>query len=557
MKVKKLPSALVSRIAAGEVIERPASVLKELIENSLDADASKVFIEVQRAGKVLIKVKDNGTGMSRDEAVLAFERHATSKISSESDFFAISTFGFRGEALPSIASVSRVTMRTRTEESDIGTEIKIEAGEVLEVKPVACSKGTSIEVRELFFNTPARRKFLKSEAYEKAAIEEVISRFLLAFPEVHFEVVRDGKKRVFPPESLELRVKKLFGQEQKLVKINSTGKIKVSGLVLKPGSSRASKDAQYFFVNRRFIKSRLLTGALYEAYHTLLPKHRHPLAVLFIDVPPAEVDVNVHPTKIEVRFRREKEIFREVVEAIREALYPPRAEKSSIRSSVLKSLEDFSIQKKVEIKKLEVKEEKAKYLPGESDNILGGIKPLAQLHNTYIIAEHPLGLVLIDQHAAHERVLYEEFLEKYSKGKIEKQKLLKPEVLLLTPREKAALMENLEFLKNMGFEIEDFGGESVILRAVPLFLGRMESFQEVIAEIAEAGRIPERNKRKEEIIYRVACTNAVKAGDFMLEEEISALIEKLRKAENPRTCPHGRPTYILLQKRDIERKFRR
>ncbi len=556
MKVRKLPPGLVSRIAAGEVVERPASILKELIENSLDAGADRIYIEIRKAGRVLIKVKDNGSGMSREEAILSLERHATSKIYSDSDFYSVSTFGFRGEALPSMATVSRLRMLTKSNESSAGTEVRVESGEVLETKPVACTTGTTIEVRELFFNTPARRKFLKSDAHENAAMKEVISRFLLAFPEVHFEVVTDGKKKVFPPESLEVRIRELFDEEN-IIEVNYRGNIEITGFIQKPGSSRAGR-LQYFFVNRRFIKNRLLTAALYEAYRAMLPKHRHPLALLFINISPEEIDVNVHPTKIEVRFRQEKEVLKELVEAIRKALYPPRAD-SKIITPVTRTIEDFSSIGKINTGKPEVNEDKAKYSPEKNleDNILRGIKPLAQLFNTYILAEHSLGLVMIDQHAAHERVLYEKFLKKYSAGKIEKQRLLKPEVILLAPEESAAMLENIEFLENMGFEIEDFGGESIIIRTVPLFIGKMENFKEFIAEIADAGRISDINRRRDEMIYRVACTGAVKAGDFMLEEEMKALIEKLRRADNPRTCPHGRPTYIILEKRDIERKFRR
>ncbi len=556
MKVRKLPSGLVSRIAAGEVVERPASILKELIENSLDAGADRIYIEIRKAGRVLIKVKDNGSGMSREEAILSLERYATSKIYSDSDFYSVSTFGFRGEALPSMATVSRLRMLTKSNESSSGTEVRVEGGEVLETNPVACTTGTTIEVRELFFNTPARRKFLKSDVHENAAMKEVISRFLLAFPEVHFEVVTDGKKKVFHPESLKARIREIF-DEKNIIEVNYMGHIEITGFIQKPGSSRAGKQ-QYFYVNRRFIKNRLLTSALYEAYRAMLPKHRHPLALLFIKISPEEIDVNVHPSKIEVRFRQEKEVLSEFVEAIRKALYPPQAD-SEIITQVTRTIEDFSYIGKINTGKPEINKDKSKYSPEKNleDNILREIKPLAQLFKTYILAEHSLGLVMVDQHAAHERVLYESFLKKYSAGKIEKQRLLKPEVILFTPDEWAAMLENIEFLENIGFEIEDFGEESIIIRTVPLFIGKMENFKEYIAEIADAGRISDINKRRDEMIYRVACTGAVKAGDLMLEEEIKALIEKLRRADNPRTCPHGRPTYIILEKRDIEKKFRR
>lgn len=554
MSIYRLSPGLISKIAAGEIVDRPASVVKELVENSLDAGANRVGIEVKKAGRVSILIKDDGSGMSREDALLAFERHTTSKLAGEEALKEISTFGFRGEALPSIASVARVTARTRSRESDVGTEIKVEGGEVKEAKPAATSAGTQIEVRELFFNTPARRKFLRSDAREKAAIEGVVSRFLLAFPRVSFDLRQDSRRKSFPPSTLRERFNQLFG-EKNVVELQQNREFNIRGLVSSPGSSRASRESQYFFVNRRFVRSSLLTRALYEAYHTLLPRHRHPAAVLFLEAPGQEVDVNVHPTKIEVKFTRAEKVYNFVVGSLRDALLQG-AETKRVSSQ---PLESFASMRDETPPTPQVKEAGGEYSPEvkAGEDYLAGIEPLAQIFNSYILAEHTDYLVLVDQHAAHERVLYEEFVEKYSQGSLEKQKLLKPEVIHLAPKEKASIFGHRELLDGMGFEIEDFGGVSVALRAAPLFLGRIESFEEVVAQIAEAGRLRNKNKAREEIIYRVACSNAVKAGDLLLPEELKAITEKLARAKNPYTCPHGRPTYTLIGKREIEKRFRR
>jgi len=550
MSIVRLPPQMVSRIAAGEIVERPASVVKELVENSLDAQATEVEVKVEEGGKVSIGVKDNGSGMQREDLLLAFERHATSKIRDEHDLREISTFGFRGEALPSVASVAKVTARSRVREEDLGTEVRFDGGDLDKEKPVAMNPGTSIEVRELFYNTPGRRKFLRTTAREKAAIEQVMNRFLLAFPRVGFKLRLGREEERYPPASLRERFSQLF--EDKTLELHHEGGVSIRGLISPPGSSRASREVQYFFVNDRFVRSGLLNKALYDAYHTLLPRHRHPAAIIFLEVPPSQVDVNVHPSKVEVKFPREKEVYGEVVRALEGTLLGKKEE----ASSPSKTLESFGSgpQKPPQ----EARESRGPYGEGgETGGESPGVKemePLAQIFNTYIIAEQGGRVAIVDQHAAHERVLYEEFKENYSQGKVEKQKLLRPEVIHLAPREKAALMEKGEFLERAGFEVEDFGGQSVAVRAAPLFLGEMESFEEIIAQLAEAGR---RSEPREELIYRVACTNAVKAGDFLLPREMETILKKLSHTKNPHTCPHGRPTYISMKEKDLEKWFRR
>ncbi len=545
--IVKLPEEVVSRIAAGEVVERPASVVKELVENSIDAGATRIDVEVVKAGRVLIKVVDNGIGMNSQDAVLAFERHATSKIKEEEDLYRIESFGFRGEALPSIASVAKVVLRTRAEGEEIGTEVRVEGGRITEVKPCYSPPGTAVEVRELFYNTPARRKFLRSDSWELAQIREVVNRYLLAFPEVEFRLKLGSNKEVFKPACLLDRAAKLLKvKPEDVVEIHQEN---LKAVISKPGHSLPYK-AEYFFVNRRFIRSKIFSQALKQAYSTLVPKGRHPLAVVFLDIPPEEVDVNVHPQKIEARFKDEAGVLSNLVKALQSAL-TMKSEHKPLSSFKTLPIEDMH--------KPVVMEKSAEYKTAKKDvreNILSEAKPMAQLFNTYIVAEHPRGLVIVDQHAAHERILYEEFEAELSRGGVKKQKLLNPRVVELPPREKSFLLENIEFIEAMGFEIEDFGGDSVIVRAVPVFLGEVEGVEELIAGISSLHTLPLRERRKE-MIYRVACSRAVKAGDFLLQEEMEALLRKLSRMRHPEVCPHGRPTYIVIEKRELERKFRR
>ncbi len=499
--------------------------------------------------------------MSREDALLAFERHATSKISSFSDLYAVRTLGFRGEALPSIASVARVTLETRERGSLEGTRIVVEGGEVLSLEASGCAFGTSVVVERLFFNTPARRKFLKSAATEGSAVVATLTRYLLAFPEVHFEFVKEGRRSLVAPGArLRGRLAQLYGRStaEQLREVElERGSYRIHGFVSSPELNRASRAEQYLFVNRRYVKSRLLRDALAEAYHTLLPKHRHPLAFIFIELPPERVDVNVHPAKIEVKFREEEKLRSLLVEALNEAL--------RLRIGAVKPAPK---QLSLEVERTPaggvVKEVKPEYEPEQEQRsralFFRQLKPLAQLHNTYILAESSSGLVLIDQHAAHERVLFEKFMSQLKQNKLERQRLVSPALIELSPREAAILEENRELISELGFEIENFGERSYLIKTVPLFLGRAvkkEEIYEIVHSLIEAGSLKNSERRREEMIYRVACKNAVKAGDYLSRDEMHALLAHLSRTSQPATCPHGRPTTITLDLKEIERRFRR
>ncbi|WP_457555640.1 DNA mismatch repair endonuclease MutL [Candidatus Pyrohabitans sp.] len=558
-RIRVLDENVASRIAAGEVVERPASVVKELVENSLDANAARIVVEIRDGGKSYIRVRDDGTGMSREDALLAFERHATSKISSFSDLYSVRTLGFRGEALPSIASVARVTLETKEKHSAEGTRVVVEGGELLCTEPSGCAPGTSVVVEKLFFNTPARRKFLKSTSAEGSAVVGTLTRYLIAFPEVHFEFFKDGRRSIIAPKAkLKERLAQLYGrstaEQLREVELEHSG-YRIHGFISPPGLSRASRAEQYLFVNRRYVRSSLLRHALAEAYHTLLPKHRHPLAFIFIDLPPERVDVNVHPAKIEVKFREEERLRSLLVEALEEAL----AQRGKVKPA--------PEQLRLEVERVPpgaVREPKHEYKAkrGQQPGALffRQLRPLGQLHSTYILAESGSGLVLIDQHAAHERVLFERFKMQLKQKKLERQRLVSPALVELTPREAAVLEENLELISELGFEVEKFGERSYLVKAVPLFLGSSvgaEEVRDVVHSLIKVGGLKDMDRRREEMIYRVACRNAVKAGDFLSVEEMRSLLAHLSRTSRPETCPHGRPTMVTLELEEIERWFRR
>ncbi|NOZ58703.1 MAG: DNA mismatch repair endonuclease MutL [Euryarchaeota archaeon] len=559
-RIRVLSESVASRIAAGEVVERPASVVKELVENSLDAEAGRIVIEIRDGGKSYIRVSDDGVGMSREDARLAFERHATSKISSFSDLYAVRTLGFRGEALPSIASVARVTMETRERGSLEGTRIVVEGGEVLSLEASGCAFGTSVVVERLFFNTPARRKFLKSAAAEGSAVVATLTRYLLAFPEVHFEFFREGRRSIVAPRAgLRGRLAQLYGRStaEQLRKLElERGGYRIHGFVSPPSLTRASRAEQYLFVNRRYVRSSLLRDALAEAYHTLLPKHRHPLAFIFLELPPERVDVNVHPAKIEVKFKEEEKLRSLLVEAISEALHQRSPAKPEPRQLSLE-VERAPVRGVVKEAKPEYGSERK---AGARALFFRQLRPLGQLHNTYILAESSSGLVLIDQHAAHERVLFERFKAQLERRELEKQQLVSPALIELSPREAAVLEENLSFIADLGFEVEKFGERSYLVKAVPLFLGSAvgaEEVREVLHSLIEVGSLGDVERRREEMIYRVACKNAVKAGDYLSMEEMRSLLAHLSRTSRPETCPHGRPTMVTLGLEEIERRFSR
>ncbi len=562
-KIRILPEHIVNKIAAGEVVERPASVVKELVENSLDAGASSVDVLVRKGGRELIQVADDGEGMSREDALLALSRHATSKITSEKDLEAIATLGFRGEALPSIAAVSRLTLSTKRKGDLAGTQIAVEGGVLKDVREVGRDVGTTVEVRDLFFNTPARRKFLRSTETELRHITQVVTELALSHPEVAFSLSHGNRRLMVLPkrEGLLARMEDIFGRERmaKVVPVSFRTKgIQIEGAVGLPELARRSSSSQFLLVNGRPIVHRNLSHAVYLGYGELLPKETSPFFVLSLRIDPKAVDVNVHPTKREVRFSDEKAVFDAVVQAVKSALqseavvpplkYPephPRAE--GVREAVEKYLTRAQ-QIPLSLELPQPEEE-----PKEHRSV-----PLWQAHNRYIFAQVKNGIIIVDQHAAHERVLYEEALRNLSGEKPRSQQLLFPAVLTLSPVEMRFLEESGPLLESLGFSIRILGRDVVAVDAVPAGLGARwrdgALLSELIGELAEGGT---GTGLKEKLAAAYSCHAAIKAGEPLSPRQMQQLIDQLFATEQPFVCPHGRPTLIRVPLEDLDRQFGR
>ena len=644
-KIKVLPDTLANKIAAGEVVERPASVVKELLENALDAGASKINVEVEAGGKRLIRLLDDGEGMTRDEAIIAFERHATSKLRSADDLEAITTLGFRGEALPSIASVSRLFLRTKTARDAEGTEVEFNGGKLVAVRDIAWPGGSELEVRDLFFNIPARRKFLKSDATESFHITNLVQHYALANPQLSFLLVGNGRDviRVSTARTLKERAYQVLGGSllDKLVEVGSEmDGLKVSGFVSNPQEQRSSRDAQYLFINRRFVRDQLIGRALSEAYRSMMPSGTYPAAVLFIDVLPTEVDVNVHPAKTEVRFLHEGAILAFIRDAVTEALrstkpvttVPGVARRSDERQSVpvewaswgeretqtaieMPVIEETSpavspyqpitpassnddliadlssdelgigIHTTVSVVRgeslMEVTEaneliDQSADLPRSEDSMSlpvtsttdssklpgfgHGIKPLGQIRDSYIVATDDEGLLLVDQHVAHERVLFEQFRDGRLARSAGLQPLLIPATLDLNPSEAEAFSIVEDELEKMGIETMRLSGRTIAITTAPAGLASAD----VLAVVREVFTVVERERRnstveriRDGIAAELACKAAIKVNMPLTSEKMQWLIDELMKTNNPMTCPHGRPIMMRMGLRDIERGFKR
>ena len=645
-KIRVLPDSLANKIAAGEVVERPASVVKELLENSLDAGAHKIDIEIEGGGKRLIRVVDDGEGMTRDDAIVAFERHATSKLRSSDDLDAILTLGFRGEALPSIASVSRLFLRTKTEHDGEGTEVEFNGGKLVAVRDLAWPGGTEIEVKDLFFNIPARRKFLKSDATESVHITNLVQHYALANPHISFLLVNNGRDtiRVTPASSLKERAYQVLGGALlgKLTEVNHEADgLRVLGFVSNPQERRSSRDAQYLFVNRRFVRDQLIGRAIAEAYRSMMPSGSHPAVILFIDLPPSEVDVNVHPAKTEVRFLHENTILsfiRGGVESALAATQPvtqfPRVSKHddkepsgagpAERAAVMSVEPSFSPDEPLEISRpLSVAPltpshvsravdpqvagggvaEKAldPFVIADLDSIalfeadaafgcqgagavadhgmatdidrfeprleetplpgLGhGIKPLGQIRDSYIVATDEEGLLLLDQHVVHERILFEQFRDVRLARPREIQPMLIPETLDLSPAEIEAFKVVQPELEAMGLEVMELSGRTIAVKTAPAGI----SSADAVSLVREVLAVVERERRnftiediRDSIAAELACKAAIKVNMPLTAEKMQWLIDELMKTRNPMTCPHGRPIQMRFGLRDIERGFKR
>jgi DNA mismatch repair protein MutL len=664
-RIKLLSEQVANQIAAGEVVERPASVVKELVENSLDADARKITVEIGAGGRSLIRVTDDGLGMSRDDALLSLERHATSKIRRAEDLASIATMGFRGEALPSIASVSRfiLTTRERDNTSPEGTQIIVNGGTIAEVKAAGSATGTGIEVRQLFFNLPARRKFLRTEETEAAHIQHYLTLAALAFPEVAFTFIKDGRNVWQLPavkseraissriEALRERLRALLGDE-KLLSVNFSAsleenfrheateisfeaalpekseignrksEIRIWGLIGSPGVSRATRESQFAFVNRRPVENRGINYALIEGYHNSLMKGRYPVCCLFLEIDPAAVDVNIHPAKREVKFHREFEIRKFVAQAVKEALlafhFEPEKPKPTFTTKAQSSQSEKAA---AELSapalpnfpgKLKTASPTAALLspnaqtplkmgfsspsPAKAEPAPSAVETLSAIGNRqsaiesnpqsairnpqspapllnvplrlvgvvgklYVLLESDRGLVLLDQHAAHERILYEQMLNRLEQnGVTPSQKLLLPETIELPPRDAQFLREQLVALTRLGVGLSEFGERTFLLDALPPFVKVPDTRRfvfDLVDELRAAGREVNLARLGEHTVAKTVCRHAVKANDPLAGKELENLVEDLRRCAMPYTCPHGRPTLIEMNYRELEKKFGR
>jgi DNA mismatch repair protein MutL len=673
-RIRLLSEQVANQIAAGEVIERPASVVKELVENSLDAQARRVTVEIQAGGRSLIRVSDDGIGMSRDDALLCLERHATSKITRAEDLAAIATMGFRGEALPSIASVSRFILTTRERESDSpeATQVVMGAGKMLEVKAAAGAPGTILEVRQLFFNLPARRKFLRTEETESAHVQHYLTLAALAFPEVAFNFLKDGRTVWQLPAvktgaddagrlaALRERMRALYSNEEKLVQVDfsvapdnsfepadrdpsaaglekpAPSSLRVWGLIGAPGVSRATREDQHLFVNRRPVENRGLNFALLEGYHTALMKGRYPVCCLFLEIDPAAVDVNIHPAKREVRFHSESEVRRLVSQAVRQALLlfhsakaevtasakiqPSSATTAAVGASSATTAQPALPEFPPELRPRAEDTFPAKQAglpmgfasrpltpqtstgsalsPGSSTAVNAsdeapaskaavagtgadpaprtpaavaarGVVPLLEvplrllgvIGKLYVVLESDRGLVLLDQHAAHERVLFEQMLNRLEQADhAHSQKLLLPETVELSARDAIFLREQLPVLTRLGVGLSEFGERTFLLDALPPFVkaGNARRFViEVLDELKSTGQEVNTLRLGEQMVAKTVCRHAVRANDPLSGPELEKLVADLRRCAMPYTCPHGRPTILEMNFRELERKFGR
>jgi len=672
-RIRLLPDHIANQIAAGEVVERPASVVKELVENALDAQAARITVEIQAGGRSLVRVTDDGLGMSRDDALMSLERHATSKIQRAEDLASISTMGFRGEALPSIASVSRFTLTTRERDSESpeGTQIVITGGKMVAVKAAGSAPGTSIEVRQLFFNLPARRKFLRTEETEAAHIQHYLTLATLAHPQVAFTFVKDGRtvwqlpavkggetvaeklpalrerlramlgeEKVLPvnfsadleedfspdeAESFETALPDKSNVESHASRITHHSSLRIWGFIGSPGVSRSTREDQHSFVNRRPVENRGINFALLEGYHTALMKGRYPVCCLFLEINPAAVDVNIHPAKREVKFHREGEVRKFVAQAVREALLKFHAGQSAVRSSQSQvgmprpavkhdapiislpgterapepaelpnftpppppRLPMFPQSKQPPLQmgfarstvSPPERQPAAEATPAEFTHHVSRITPttpptsaptpllsvplrlVGVIGRLYAVLESDRGLVLLDQHAAHERILFEQMLERLERNvQATSQKLLLPETIELSPRDAQFLREQLQVLTRLGVGLSEFGERTFLLDALPPFVKVGDSRRfvvDLVDELKAAGRDVNSARLGEHVVAKTVCRHAVKANDPLAGRELENLVEDLRRCAMPYTCPHGRPTLIEMNYRELERKFGR
>ncbi len=590
-RIRLLPDTVASQVAAGEVVERPASIVKELVENSIDAGAREIEVLIRRGGISLVRVIDDGYGMDRDDALLSLERHATSKIRFAADLQAVATLGFRGEALPSIASVSRFRLTTREPHAIAGTEIIVNGGKIDIVRDSGEAPGTLVEVRSLFYNLPARRKFLRSENTESRNIEHQIHLQAIGHPQIAFTLLREDRLVFQLPVTATLsdRIRDLYGAEllERLIQLdgNASGKIQISGFIGQAGLSRQTRAQQLIFVNGRAIESGLITAAIREGYHTALMKGQYPVTFLFLNLDPAAVDVNVHPAKREVRFRDPTAVREAIVHSVQQTLERGRTKWQEKFRAPIAPLSSAPDKVTVDLKlrsEVTSPETSQRELPAVAGFVAPGpflkphevssqrsIKPdsneqqfqiIGVLNKLYVLMENVNGLVLVDQHAAHERILFEELRRRMEEEGVPGQKLLLPHTFDLPPRDADWVERNMSILQKMGIGIESFGPNTFKIDSLPAFLNASNPTQfmrKVIDDLKNASTSSSAMRLGEEIIAKTVCRHAVKANDPLRYPEVEKLIRDLLDCEMPYCCPHGRPTMIQISLTELEKKFGR
>jgi DNA mismatch repair protein MutL len=588
--IKVLPDNLINKIAAGEVVERPAAVVKELVENSLDADATEILIDIEKSGKRLIRVADNGSGMSQEDAALAFARHATSKIGTVADLEGIRTLGFRGEALASIAAVSQVRMVTAQRGASAGTLVEVDGGTLKPVADAASPGGTVIEVNHLFFNTPARLKFLKSDATELSHVIAAVSHQAMAHPGLRFKLTHDRKTLLDVPAASTLRERafQLHGRElvDGLAELDrSRAPVRVHGLIGRPGTDRGDRTYQEFYVNSRFIRNASLTHAVAEAYRDLVMRDRHPVVFLFLDIDPVLVDVNVHPAKTEVRFRNQGQVHDLIRDVIRETLRGTAAglpvsggaldRTAQVQEACAGYLADQDTRGGVPVPhepylfgRRRSESAPSFTAPGKTVNAPltlptlspEQLAPLCQVHDSFIIAQDAGGMALIDQHAAHERVLFEWLQDEYEAGTIPVQELLLPVQLEVGHAERELITEHLPALHRLGFHVEPFSGGTFVIKAVPALMAGGDCKRlvlDLLDELRVHGSSNRMEKMRDEVLSVMACHPAIKVHRKLTMPEMEGLLRDLSSCRMPHSCPHGRPTMVRFSIEEIKRMFKR
>lgn len=594
MKIKVLPTHIANKIAAGEVVDRPAAVVKELLENAIDAEATEIIVILEQAGKNLIQVVDNGVGIPAVDVPLAFERHATSKIGTSQDLDRIITLGFRGEALPSIASVSRVEMKTCTDSKSIGVSLNLEGGKITKRDNAVLKKGTTVTVKNLFYNTPARRNFLRADITEFNHINKVLKRFFLGYPQIQFSVVHNEKQLFeLPAVDLDQRLVHVLGEElyEGMVYVNeSLSEITLDGYVCRPDLARGNNENQYIFLNKRAIQNRSLNHAILQGYANLLDRSRYPQFVMFLNIPPQLIDINVHPTKMEVRFSNERVIYQMFVSAVRKAVQTDKIVPSFSLGNVdgdRKEIErhfkfsHFRISPRIktkpalptELSQAENQLNLSYTLPVESQPVMGKSDEaserfseeapeqphLWQIHRRYICSQIKSGLVIVDQHVAHERILFEKILSYLAQEKaIPSQKLLFPQTLELALEDYLIFTEIKDWVEKIGFVITELSGRTILIEAIPADV-KVGYEGKVLLEIIDFYRENEDKAYKphERIAAAFACKNAIKSGEKLTQLEMVTLVDQLFATKEPYFCPHGRPVIVTLNLDEIDRKFKR